>query len=98
MTDEEIKERISQRRRQMLVHSILYYRFHSNIIPDHKWAEWARELVALQAKYPKIAEQAPLAEAFKDFDASTGYDLPLRDPHYVAVAKWLLEYHERRNS
>jgi len=92
----EIAAKISQRRRQILVHSIIYYRFGDNIIPDHKWAEWARELVALQAQYPEIAATCPLAEAFKDFDASTGYDLPLGDAHYHAVARWLLDEHKRR--
>jgi len=56
----------------------------------------ARELVALQAQYPEIAATCPLAEAFKDFDASTGYDLPLGDAHYHAVARWLLDEHKRR--
>jgi hypothetical protein len=89
-----IHDRIAQRRRQILVHSIIYYRFDDSIISDHKWVGWARELVELQAQYPEIAASCPLAEAFKDFNASTGYDLPLGDPHYGAVARWLLE---RRN-
>ena len=97
MEPTEIAAKIAQRRRQILVHSIIYYRIHTSIVPDHKWAEWARELVALQAQYPEIAAACPLAEAFEDFDASTGYDLPLGDPHYGGVARWLLEYHQRRN-
>ena len=40
-----VRERIAQRRRQILVHSIIYYRFNENIITDHTWAEWAKELV-----------------------------------------------------
>jgi hypothetical protein len=95
MTSEEIAAKISQRRRQILVHSIIYYRLDDSIIPDHKWAEWARELVDLQEKYPKIAETCELAAAFKGFDASTGYDLPLGDAHYHTVAEWLLDYHRR---
>lgn len=98
MSKKEIAAKIAQRRRQVLVHSILYYRFGESIIPDHKWAEWARELVALQAQYPEIAAACPLAEAFQDFDASTGYDLPLGDPYYYWVAQWLLTEHQRRNT
>lgn len=89
-----VRDRITQRRRQILVHSIIYYRLGDSIIPDHKWAEWARELCELQTRHPEVSAQCPLADAFKDFDASTGYDLPLGDPHYGAVARWLLE---RRN-
>lgn len=95
MTNEEIAAKISRRRRQILVHSIIYYRLNDTIVPDHKWAEWAKELVALQKQYPEIAETCELAAAFKDFDASTGYDLPLGDAHYYAVAEWLLDYHRR---
>ena len=86
---------IAQRRRQILVHSIIYYRFGESVVPDHKWIQWARELCELQAQYPEIAAKCPLAEAFEDFDASTGFNLPLGDPHYYAVAKWLLERREQ---
>ena len=34
MTDEEIKEKIKQRRTQMLVHSCIYYELNDNIVPD----------------------------------------------------------------
>ena len=37
---------------------------------------WGKELVRLQADYPDISEQVEYAEAFKDWDASTGFHLP----------------------
>lgn len=92
----EIAELIARRRRQILVHSIIYYRLDENIIPDYKWAEWAKELVELQKQYPEIAEKCPLSEAFKDFDACTGYDLPLGNPYYFGVAQWLLDYEKTK--
>ena len=93
MAPDDIAAKIAQRRRQILVHSILYYRFGDIIIPDYKWAEWAKELTVLQEQYPEIAEQGPYAEAFKGFDPSTGYNLPLGDPAAYSRAVWLLDYH-----
>ena len=43
-----IKERIRQRRAQMLVHSCLYYELNENIVDDHTWQKWADELEVLQ--------------------------------------------------
>lgn len=83
----EIAERIQQRRLQLLVHSCLYYEMDTNIISDMKWDKWARELVSLQAQYPEISEKVIWYEAFKDWDASTGAFLPLKDPWVVQKAK-----------
>ena len=93
-----VAEKISRRRRQILVHSIIYYRLGDSIVSDFKWAEWAKELCALQEQYPDIAKACPLDDAFKGFDASTGFLLPLGDPHYHAVARRLLDYHKERKS
>ena len=48
-----IKEKIRQRRRQMLVHSYIYYELDDNIVSDAQWAKWAKELEQLQKNYPK---------------------------------------------
>ena len=90
MTEVEISELITRRRKQILVHSTIYYRFNDNIISDHKWNEWAKELCELQTKYPKIAENCWLHEYFKNFDASTGFDLPLNHPWAINKARYLL--------
>ena len=92
----DIAALISQRRRQILVHSIIYYRFDSNIVPDYKWAQWSQELVDLQAQYPDIAAKCPLAKEFEDWTGESGFQLPLGDPHYSSVARRLMDYHERR--
>lgn len=46
---------IRRMRRQILVHSIIYYRFSDNLIDDFKYDKIARELVKLQAENPKIS-------------------------------------------
>lgn len=90
MTDKEIAELIFRRRQQVLVHSVLYYRMNENLIDDATWSKWAVELEELQKKYPKIARTVPLYEEFKDFDHSTGSDLPLDDPWAINKANYLL--------
>lgn len=91
MDKNEIKELIERRRKQLLVHSIIYYRMNESLISDSKWASWALELEALTKKYPEIAKEAFLSDDFQDFDHSTGYNLPLETPWAVARACWLVE-------
>lgn len=78
-----IIELITRRRRQILVHSFVYYNLDDNFISDSKWAEWANELYALQQSYPEEAQEAELNEEFKDFDPSTGYNLAQYDYDWV---------------
>lgn len=89
-TEDEIAELITRRRRQILVHSIIYYKLDDNIISDSTWSEWAVELEELQNKYPEIAARCPYHEAYKDFDHSTGMNLPLDDPKAFNKAQQLL--------
>ena len=92
---EQIAELIKRRRLQLLIHSCIYYEYNTNLVSDNQWATWAIELEELQVKYPKIAEQVIWAEAFKDFDHSTGYNLPTRDPWVMGRAKWIMECAEK---
>jgi len=91
-TDEElpIAEIIQRRRIQMLIHSKLYYDMDTNLITDKQFDEWGRELVKLQRDYPNIAKRICYAQAFKDWDASTGAFLPLQDPWVIRKAQQLL--------
>lgn len=92
---EWVKERIEYLRKKLLVHSIIYYRLNENLISDKKWAEWALELEQLTKEYPYIAQNTFLAEEFKDFDHSTGYNLPLETPWAVQKAMELVEYYKK---
>lgn len=80
MNKNKIAELIVRRRRQVLVHSIIYYKMDQNLISDATWSKWALELEELQNNYPDIADKLPYADAFKNFDHSTGSNLPLDDP------------------
>ena len=57
MTEEQILARINQLRREILVHSVIYYRLNDNIISDEEWSLRAKELYDLQNKYPEIAKR-----------------------------------------
>lgn len=85
-------EKIQQRRRQIIVHSILYYDFNENTIPDATYDKFGRELIQLQKDYPEVSEKVLYhREAFKKYTSSTGFDLPRDDPRDQATARWLLQ-------
>lgn len=91
---DEIRSLILRRRLQILVHSCIYYEFNDNIISDNTWSVWAEELVRLQKQYPQIAERVDYAKEFKDFDGSTGFNLPTRNPEVMSKARYLLKLHK----
>ena len=45
-----IAELLNRRRRQILVHSIIYYKMNDNLISDSTWSAWATELEELQVR------------------------------------------------
>lgn len=98
MTKKQATELIKRRRNQILIHSCIYYVFSNSVISDNQWAEWAIELENLQAKYPEIADSLPWAEAFKNFDHSTGYNLPIREPWVMGRAEHILKYAKERKT
>lgn len=97
MTKDEIRELITRRRRQILVHSIIYYKLDDCIVSDNQWAEWAVELEELQNDYPDIADECPFADAFEGFEHSSGYNLPLDNPWGVHKARYLIEMRDRKS-
>lgn len=94
MTNDQIAELITRRRRQVLVHSVIYYRMNDNLISDSQWSAWALELENLQRDYPNIAKTCVYADEFKNFDHSSGYNLPLGDPWAVNKARQLLRWRD----
>jgi len=90
----EIYNLIDRRRRQVYVHSCIYYRFNTSSIEDHVWDKWARELVQLQKDYPDIARTVPFADIFDGFDGSSGFNLPLDDSWVISKALELIRLHE----
>lgn len=87
----DIKSLIEQRRRQMLVHSCIYYRHDKSIVSDQQFDKWAKELVELQALFPELAKECVYAEYFDDWDGTTGYHLPTWLPEVERKARQLIE-------
>lgn len=85
-----IGEHIKQRRVQMLVHSCIYYVLADSVVSDHQWQQWANELRDTQQRFG--GEIGFFDDAFRDWDGSTGFHLPLRNPVTLAKAQWLLGY------
>lgn len=90
-----IEEKIQQRRQQILVHSFLYYQLNTNIVSDHDYDRWSKELADLQREYPEESKRARYYEAFKGFDGSSGFDLPYTDPKIQAIAHQVLREHKK---
>lgn len=88
------KEKIRQRRSQMLVHSFLYYHIDTSIVPDDKWQQWADELTQLQQSFPEECNIDFYDEEFKDWDGSTGCHLP-KDAWVVDKAHEILRLCEK---
>lgn len=92
--EDEIRALILRRRLQVLIHSCIYYVFNENIVSDSTWSGWARELAELQKKHPSIASRVDYAREFQDFDGSTGFHLPTRNPEIMAKAQYLLKLYK----
>lgn len=99
MNEKEIIELITRRRRQVLVHSIIYYRMDDNIISDAQYDNWARELRVLHNQYPELSKKADLYNEFKEWhenEGSSGYMLPLEDPKYIGIAQMLIDIRNQK--
>lgn len=92
--EDEIRALILRRRLQILVHSCIYYVFNENLVSDSTWSGWARELASLQKKYSSVASRVDYALEFQDFDGSTGFHLPTRNPEIMAKAQYLLKLYK----
>lgn len=92
-----IKEKIRQRRAQMLVHSCAYYEMDDQMVDDHTWQRWADELAQLQREHPEDCKIKFFDHEFSNWDGSSGYHLPHRHPWVYAKTSALLKVeHERR--
>lgn len=69
-----------------------------NIIDDHLFDQWSKELVELQRNYPEISEKTPLFEYFKDWDGSTGAFLPFNLDWVAPLWKGLKKYVKEENN
>ena len=86
-------EWINRRERQLLVHSFLYYQLNENIISDHTFDKWSKELAQAIIDHPETFKQSVYADGFKNFDGSSGYDLPFHLPEIQNAGYKILKLH-----
>lgn len=89
--------KINQLEQQILIHSIMYYRLGESIWSDKRYDGKAKELQSLIVNCPEDFEKSILYDDFKEFDWTTGMNLPLWNDTYTKKAVWLLEYHKSIN-
>ena len=65
-TERTIREVILQRRKQMAVHSCLYYMMDESIVSDDQWQRWADELERLQNAHPELMKLGFMDSEFRD--------------------------------
>ena len=85
----EVLAKITHRRRQLYVHSVIYYRHCASVISDTQFDKWAYELAELQREYPTEAESAVFAAEFAAWDGTSGFDLPW-NPWAERTAEYLI--------
>jgi hypothetical protein len=100
LAEDPIIAKINQRRRQLLVHSCIYYRMNDNLIEDYLFDQFAHELKDLVIKYPEKAKLAVYAKEFKGWDSEphlfSGYCLPYDDDWVIHKALQLLHYRDQK--
>jgi hypothetical protein len=70
-----ILAKINQRQRQIILHSVLYYKMDISLVLDKTFDKWGRELAKLQADHAELAKTSVFYHDMKDFDGTTGYHL-----------------------
>ncbi len=68
-------DKINSLQHWILVQSIIYYKFDTNITTDYKYDMNCNLLVRLQNKFRSSKKKSRYYYIFKDFDGSTGFDL-----------------------
>ncbi len=96
MVKQTIKEKIRQRRSQMLVHSYIYYEKDDCIVDDFQWQEWANELRDLQNNNPNECNIGFYDKEFEGWTGAGGSHLPLQDPKVIAKAMKVFLYNDNK--
>lgn len=95
---EHIKSEILRRRKQIMVHSCLYYRMSTNIISDFAYDMIGKRLGKLQQEYPELSKEVDYYyEYFKDYtpECTSGYNLPIANQDVVGTAEYILRIYEQ---
>lgn len=90
---DDIKSEMLRRRKQILVHSCLYYQFNTNLIEDWQYDKIARRLAELQIAHSEISNNLGYHDKeFKGFGEDhcySGFNLSRNSPEVVTTAERL---------
>lgn len=95
------KQKVEALQRYVLVHSVLYYEMNTSVISDKRFDRVSRLLADKIQKFgPKKIASTQYGYAFKDFDGSTGFDLPDRlsekdKKHIQQMATYVLRWYRK---
>ena len=92
------EEFINRRRRQMHVHSIIYYHLHTNLIDDATFDRWAVELAAAQKQFPEYLHQGYMWTVFQNWTGDTGMHLPMKDDVQDLATRLLADAQKRNHT
>jgi len=70
------KTKIEYLQRRIIIASIQYYELNKTVIEDYKYDSISQQLVELINESPKEFKKTKYYYCFKEFDGSTGFDLP----------------------
>ena len=68
-------DKMSFLERKILLNSILYYDYNTNIISDFHYNEISQQLAQMIKERPTLLAKSRYGYAFKGFEGSTGFDL-----------------------
>lgn len=98
MAEEQIKELMQRRIRQILVHSCIYYTYNENIIPDYVYDTWGNELIELIKAHPEYLNELEYGKDFRNYvEMASGFNLPYREPQILNRAYQLLQLHKTKS-
>ena len=97
------KTKIEFLERRIIVSSIQYYELNQTVIEDYMYDGISQQLVELINESPKEFEKTRYYYCFKEFDGSTGFDLPrklnrsknINNPGGMSDYEYLLQIAQR---
>lgn len=98
-----VKQKANWLERCLIIHSILYYELHENVIEDFQYDKAGKQLLKLKKQLGSEFKNTEYYYVFKDFDASTGFYIYDRlnsyDKKYLTlIAKNVLRNYKKGGS
>lgn len=90
-----VAEEIKRLRLNIILHSCMYYELNENIWDDITFDLKCKRLVGLLREYPDVYSDR-FDHFFVEWDGSSGYHFPHRDPWVLGKAQMLLKLQQNQ--